>query len=152
VSVEAGSGLTADPLAVVRRHLREELRRSVDARGLATVPRTERRVRVREEARELLRASGAILPQRELTRMVNEVSDEVVGFGPIEALLKDPDVTEGLLSTRTLYRSYGGQMPSSRSLIAAVTASGGKRSKPNVQTPDGPRRNLHRRRPRFASG
>lgn len=39
-------------------------------------------------------ASGPILPQRELTRMVNEVSDDVVGFGPIEFLLKDPDVTE----------------------------------------------------------
>ena len=39
-------------------------------------------------------ASGAILPQRELTRMVNEVSDDVVGFGPIEFLLKNPDVTE----------------------------------------------------------
>ncbi len=26
--------------------------------------------------------------------MVIEVSDEVVGFGPIEFLLKDPDVTE----------------------------------------------------------
>ena len=39
-------------------------------------------------------ASGAILPQRELTRMVNEVSDDVVGFGPIEFLLKDLDVTE----------------------------------------------------------
>jgi len=52
------------------------------------------RVRVREEALDLLRASGAVLPRRELTRMVNEVSDEVVGFGPIEFLLKDPEVTE----------------------------------------------------------
>ncbi len=53
---------------------------------------------MREEALGLLRASGAILPQRELTRMVNEVSDEVVGFGPIEFLLKDPDVTEVMVN------------------------------------------------------
>jgi len=51
-------------------------------------------VRVREEALALLRDGGEILPQRELTRMVNEVSDEVVGFGPIEFLLQDPEVTE----------------------------------------------------------
>ena len=82
----------------VRRQLREQLRERVDARGLATAPRTERRLRVREEALALLRASGAILPQRELTRMVNEVSDEVVGFGPIEFLLKDPDVTEVMVN------------------------------------------------------
>ena len=43
-------------------------------------------------------ASGAILPQRELTRIVNEVSDDVVGFGPIEFLLKNPDVTEVMVS------------------------------------------------------
>jgi Flp pilus assembly CpaF family ATPase len=29
-----------------------------------------------------------------LTKVVNEVSDAVVGLGPIEFLLKDPDVTE----------------------------------------------------------
>ena len=86
--------MSADPLTLVQRRLREELRQRVDARGLAAAPRTERRLRVREEALGLLRASGAILPQRELNRMVNEVSDEVVGFGPIEFLLKDPDVTE----------------------------------------------------------
>jgi pilus assembly protein CpaF len=90
--------VSADPLALMRRQLREQLRQRVDARGLATAPRTERRVRVREEALELLRASGAILPQRELTRMVNEVSDEVVGFGPIEFLLKDPEVTEVMVN------------------------------------------------------
>jgi pilus assembly protein CpaF len=83
-----------DTLALVRRQLQDQLRQRVDARGLASAPRTERRVHVREEALRLLRASGAILPQRELTQVVNEVSDEVVGFGSIEFLLKDPDVTE----------------------------------------------------------
>jgi pilus assembly protein CpaF len=82
----------------MRRQLREQLRERVDARGLATAPRTERRLRVREEALGLLRASGAILPQRELARVVNEVSDEVVGFGPIEFLLKDPEVTEVMVN------------------------------------------------------
>lgn len=82
----------------VRRQLREQLRERVDARGLATAPRTERRLRVREEALALLRASGAILPQRELARVVNEVSDEVVGFGPIEFLLKEPGVTEVMVN------------------------------------------------------
>ena len=95
---EHPSRIGADALAGVRRQLRDQLRQRVDARGLATAPRTERRVRVREEALSLLRASGAILPQRELTRMVNEVSDEVVGFGPIEFLLKDPDVTEVMVN------------------------------------------------------
>jgi pilus assembly protein CpaF len=90
--------MTADPLGRVRRQLREQLRERVDARGLSAAPRTERRLHVREEALSLLRESGALLPQRDLARVVNEVSDEVVGFGPIEFLLKDPDVTEVMVN------------------------------------------------------
>jgi pilus assembly protein CpaF len=90
--------MSVDPLADVRRQLRAQLRERVDARGLSAAPRTERRVRVREEALTLMRESGALLPQRDLARVVNEVSDEVVGFGPIEFLLKDPDVTEVMVN------------------------------------------------------
>ena len=88
----------SDALTIVRRQLRQQLRERVDARGLAAAPRTERRVRVREEALRLLRASGTILPSRELARVINEVSDEVVGFGPVEPLLRDPDVTEVMVN------------------------------------------------------
>jgi pilus assembly protein CpaF len=90
--------MSADGLALVRKRLREELRQRVDARGLAAAPRTERRVRVGEEALRLLRASGTILPVRELAKVVNEVSDEVVGFGPVESLLRDPDITEVMVN------------------------------------------------------
>jgi pilus assembly protein CpaF len=103
--------VSVDPLAPVRQQLREELRQRVDARGLATAPRTQRRVLVRDEALSLLRASGAILPQRELTRMVNDVSDEVVGFGPIEFLLQDPEVTEVMVNgPDDVYVERGGRI------------------------------------------
>jgi pilus assembly protein CpaF len=88
----------AESLHTLRREVREQLRGRIDARGLATSPPAERRVRVRQEALELLRQRGALLPQRELARIVNEVSDEVVGFGPIEPLLQDPTVTEVMVN------------------------------------------------------
>ncbi|HSD49278.1 MAG TPA: CpaF family protein, partial [Actinomycetota bacterium] len=88
----------ADPLHALRREVRDQLRVRIDARGLATSPPAERRVRVRQEALELLRQRGALLPQRELARIVNEVSDEVVGFGPVEPLLQDPSVTEVMVN------------------------------------------------------
>jgi pilus assembly protein CpaF len=90
--------VTADPIGRVRRQLQEQLRERVDARGLSAAPRTERRLRVREEALSLLREHGALLPQRDLARVVNEVSDEVVGFGPVEFLLRDPAVTEVMVN------------------------------------------------------
>jgi pilus assembly protein CpaF len=98
-------------ISEIRRDLRQRLVRRVDARGLASGQRTERRVRVREAALELLRESGTLLPQRDLTRLVNEVSDEVVGFGPIEFLLKDPDVTEVMVNgPDDVYVERGGRI------------------------------------------
>jgi pilus assembly protein CpaF len=87
-----------DVLLGVRRALHDELLERVDARGLETISRLERRLRVRDEALAILRRRGHILPQRSLTKVINAVSDEVVGFGPIEFLLKDPEVTEVMVN------------------------------------------------------
>jgi pilus assembly protein CpaF len=96
--------MRADALVDVRRGLHERLLRRVDARGLEEVSRTERRLRVREEALAILREERHILPRGVLTKVINEVSDAVVGLGPIEFLLKDPEVTEGLLTKRVRQR------------------------------------------------
>ena len=90
--------MPGDALAGVRRGLHERLLRRVDARGLDGVSGAERRLRVREEALAILREEGHILPRSALTRVVNEVSDAVVGLGPIEFLLRDPDVTEVMVN------------------------------------------------------
>jgi pilus assembly protein CpaF len=90
--------MRADALLEVRRGLHERLLRRVDARGLEEVSRTERRLRVREEALAILREERHILPRGVLTKVINEVSDAVVGLGPIEFLLKDPEVTEVMVN------------------------------------------------------
>ena len=58
----------------------------------------ERRLRVRSEVMEVLREAQAILPASEVSQVVNQVSDEVVGLGPIERLLKDPEVSEVMVN------------------------------------------------------
>jgi len=87
-----------DTLVDVRRRLHQRLIGRVDARQLDAMPRAERRVRVREEALSLLREQGHMLPQSALAEVVNAVSDAVVGMGPIEFLLKDPEVTEVMVN------------------------------------------------------
>ncbi|MEX0742819.1 MAG: hypothetical protein WD248_00520, partial [Actinomycetota bacterium] len=82
-----------DALGDVRRSLHERLLRRVDVRDLDGISRAERRLLVREEALAVLREDGHILPQGALAKVVNEVSDAVVGAGPVEFLLRDPDVT-----------------------------------------------------------
>src|SRR5256885_9600666 len=46
----------------------------------------------------VLREERAILSSEALVDMVNQVSDEVVGLGPIERLLKDPEVSEVMVN------------------------------------------------------
>jgi pilus assembly protein CpaF len=58
----------------------------------------QRRLRVREEALGVLREHRVVLPAHELTGLVNEVSDEVVGLGAIEYLLKDPEISEVMVN------------------------------------------------------
>jgi pilus assembly protein CpaF len=58
----------------------------------------QRRLAVRGAVRQLLAEERAILPEQALARVVNEVSDEVVGFGPIERLLKDPEISEVMVN------------------------------------------------------
>jgi pilus assembly protein CpaF len=58
----------------------------------------ERRLRVRAEVTALLREERAILPAAVVTDVVNQVSDEVVGLGPIERLLRDPEVSEVMVN------------------------------------------------------
>jgi pilus assembly protein CpaF len=87
-----------ESLAGVRRGLHEELLSRLDVRCLHEMSPAERRMRVREEALGVLRSQGHMLPQRSLATVVNDVSDEVVGYGPIEFLLKDPEVTEVMVN------------------------------------------------------
>jgi pilus assembly protein CpaF len=92
-SVRAGDGLGA-----IRERIHRLLMDRAEALGLHVVTGPERRLRVREQAFGLLREEGVILSQAALTRLINEVSDQVVGFGPIEFLLKDPEVTEVMVN------------------------------------------------------
>jgi pilus assembly protein CpaF len=76
----------------------ERVRERIDPGDLALVSAAERRLRVREEALGVLREHRVVMPARELTGLVNEVSDEVVGLGAIEGLLRDPEITEVMVN------------------------------------------------------
>ena len=82
------------------RHIKDTVRARLLAEesSLERLTAPERRLRVRSEVMELLKEQRAILPASAVTGVVNEVSDEVVGLGPIERLLKDPEVSEVMVN------------------------------------------------------
>jgi pilus assembly protein CpaF len=84
------------------RHIRSLVRsRLLEGHGseeLVGLPGPARRMRVREQALAVLHDERTILSSSVLTEVVNQVSDEVVGLGPIERLLRDPEVSEVMVN------------------------------------------------------
>ena len=87
-----------DALAEVKHRLHDRLLDRVGGRGVEQLNAAARRLMIREEALAILREDGHLLPQEALARVVNEVSDRVVGLGPIESLLRDPEVSEVMVN------------------------------------------------------
>jgi pilus assembly protein CpaF len=81
----------------IKEMVRARLLGNVDG-SLDQISPPERRLRVRAEVAAVLREERAILSAAAVTEMVNQVSDEVVGLGPIERLLRDPEVSEVMVN------------------------------------------------------
>jgi pilus assembly protein CpaF len=84
--------VSIDPVELRARVRARLLGSSVAALDPLSPP--ERRIRVRDEVMSVLREARIILPAGVVNDVVNQVSDEVVGLGPVERLLKDPEVSE----------------------------------------------------------
>ena len=67
--------------------------------SLEKLPREDLTREVRSYLGEYARDERLTLNQRELQAFAEEVVDEMVGFGPIEPLLKDPTVNDILINT-----------------------------------------------------
>jgi pilus assembly protein CpaF len=78
---------------------------------LETPSRWERRVRVREAVARFLADERIAVPGPELATLVRELSDEIVGLGPLEPLLRDPSVTEVMVNgPRAVYVERDGKI------------------------------------------
>jgi pilus assembly protein CpaF len=59
----------------------------------------DKRLNLREAVRRVLEEDRVIIPGSEMASLVREISDEVVGLGPLEELLRDPRITEVMINT-----------------------------------------------------
>ena len=66
---------------------------------LERMPRHELVQELRVYVGEYVRTEKIPLNQRELQAFVEDLVDEMIGFGPIEPLLKDPTITDILINT-----------------------------------------------------
>jgi len=85
------------PATVVER-VRQRVISDPLAASSATGGTAERLQAVRAAVIRALRAEGVLLPAVELSGLVRELVDWLAGLGPVEALLRDPDVTDVMVN------------------------------------------------------
>ncbi len=88
-----------DPFADLKREVHQKLLETLgpklyDAR--LTQPELEQKVRV--TLQEVLATEETPLTMADRTRIAQEVADDILGYGPIEPYLRDPDVTEVMVN------------------------------------------------------
>ena len=82
-------GLPRDVKDGIRKRLLDELAGSRDSNAADDLERL---------VEEALLAEGHLWPQRMVRRLASELSDELFGLGPLEPLLRDPDISEIMIN------------------------------------------------------
>ena len=102
----------ADPLAAIKQRAQESLFARLGGR-LFRPDMTEEQLHrlVVEELGSVLQADRAPLSPAERQRLVDDISEDVLGYGPLEAFLADPAVTEIMVTgTRPIYVERAGKL------------------------------------------
>lgn len=108
--------------AVKRRvhlHLIEEM---TEALAKKEVSDAELRIRVSKEATRILTEDGTPITTEERRRIIEDIIDDVVGYGPIEGFLEDPEVTEIMVNDPyTIYvEKHGKIYPTDKAFLDEV--------------------------------
>src|SRR3954447_3810585 len=77
----------------------------------AELTQTELEHMVRGALQEAMQAEEVLLTTAERTRISQEISDDILGYGPIEPFLRDPDLTEVMVNgPDSIYIERGGRL------------------------------------------
>jgi pilus assembly protein CpaF len=80
----------------VRIH--QQLVERLDVQNLRTVPQDSVRKEVRSVIKDLYSLEKGLLTSSEQEKLMDEVMDETFGLGPLEAMFKDPTITDILIN------------------------------------------------------
>ena len=90
-----GRRRAVDPFAEVKGRVHQALIDSLGPRLYDPhLPEAELAAQVRQTLQETIDAEQTPLSHADRTRIAQEVSDEILGHGPLEPLLRDPEITE----------------------------------------------------------
>lgn len=105
---QPSAGLTAADMVKFKNYLIENLSRALEGQE---IPVDKQREYVVKGIAEVYERSQLRLPEAARQQLVRDVLDEVLGFGPIQPLLDDPDVSEVMVNgPKKVYVEKKGQL------------------------------------------
>ena len=100
--------LTSADLLKFKRYLVENISRSLEGEMLQSAERTEI---IRQRLNEAYLQTKVSLPEDIRKQIYTEILDEMTGFGPIQPLLDDPDVSEVMVNgPKRVFIEKGGKL------------------------------------------
>jgi len=146
--------LTAQDLIRLKKYLGEGLSRALEAEG---IPAAQRNAFMQQRIVDIYAQTHLNLPEDVRKQIFEQVLDDLLGYGPIQALLDDPEVTEIMVNgPKKVYVERGGQLSKSEvvfdddahvvQVIERIILPLGRRIEPDSPTvdarlPDGSRVN-----------
>jgi pilus assembly protein CpaF len=98
----------------IKNQLHRELIESLDFEQVGRTPREELASRLRNTLSDTVEARQLPLNRLERERLVEEILDEIMGLGPLEPLLRDPEISDILINGHeTVYVERKGKLQKS---------------------------------------
>jgi pilus assembly protein CpaF len=89
---------TSEWYVALKRKLHQDVIGAMDLSTIGTLDEDDLRLEVRHKAEELCRRNSELLSLSERERLVEEVLDEAFGYGPIEGLMHDAEISDILIN------------------------------------------------------
>jgi len=95
----------------LKRKVHRKLLDALDLSVLSDMQQDEVETQIRSVTGKLLGQTGVAFNRRERDQFIQEIVDEVLGFGPLEPLLHDPSVSDILVNgAKQVYVEKGGKL------------------------------------------
>ena len=91
-------GSASDRLVRLKAELHDQLVQSMDLEVANNLDQDALRREIISRANELCTRNGSLLSKTERTMLVAEMVDDILGLGPLEPLLRDPEVSDILVN------------------------------------------------------
>ena len=93
------------------RHYKARLIKESDLESITKLPPKEMKQTIERLVYRMIEEERAIIPRQEMEALVRQIINESVGYGPLEALLKEDDITEIMVnSPKEIYIERKGRL------------------------------------------